>query len=271
MIRDWRLGVAVVWLASGVARALPVVEQESRLQLTVAILPVEGSTTGAALGTVLLEIPPGDHAERAIDIPWPAGERGSHLRLRASGSPGEAGREHDAVLESWLLLPDTREVHSSRAFRLREGATRFLEVYGDARRRLILAVEAEQVTRPVLRTGPALGRPVRFRLEIERALGERFVPLETNRLDTFVGQAVTYSFTRGQDQELESLRIVLTPLRVEGESLDVEVRVAGTLPGGPGSIDRKERLVASRGATSSFIVASGQTPSGFRFLITPEF
>ncbi len=239
--------------------------------LTVAILPVDGSSTGVSLGARSLEMRPGDAAEAKIDLPWPARDRGSRLRLRSTGSLGERGEEHSAVVESWLALADGREIHARRALKLGEGATRFLEIYGDADRRLVLAVQAERITRPVVRAGPVLGRPVRIRLEIERAEGARSVPLETNVLDTFVGQGVTYSFRRGEDQDLEILRLLLTPLRLEGEVAEVEVRVVGTLRGTSGEVDRRERLVTSRGNTSSFTVATGAPPSGYRFLITPDF
>ena len=255
----------------GIVVALPVVEQEARLKLTVHILPVDGSSTGTSLGERSLEMGPGGRVEAEIDLPWPDGNRGSRLRLRSTGSPGEPGGEHDAVVESWLALPDGREIHSARGLKLREGTTRFLEIYGDSRQKLILAVQAERITRSVVRAGPEVGRPVRFRLEIERAEGERSVSLETNVLDTFVGQGVSYSFERGEDQDLESLRIVLTPLRLLGEVAEVEVRVVGRLPGSPGRVDRAQRLVTTRGSTSSFTVATGPYSSGYRFLITPDF
>ena len=112
-----------------------------------------------------------------------------------------------------------------------------------------------------------------FLLAVERRDGERSVPLETDRLVSFLHEGVEYSFTRGEGDGRESLRLTLTPVRLDGDLAELEVDVTGSLPGakGPNVLARTERIFASRRATSSFDVTVGDPPAGYRFRITPDF
>ena len=98
------------------------------------------------------------------------------------------------------------------------------------------------------------------------------MPLETNELHTLLGEGVEYAFRRGAGAQEEVLRLRLTPLRVEAEVVEVEVDLAGKLPGEARNAPiRSERLLATRGSTSSFDAVSGEPPTGYRFRIRPDF
>jgi hypothetical protein len=118
-----------------------------------------------------------------------------------------------------------------------------------------------------------VGAPVLFQIAIERRDGGRAVPLESNRLVTFLGEGVEYSFSHGEGGGRESLRLVLTPVRLDGDVAEVEVDVTGSLPGagGPLLLSRRERILTSRRATSSLEVTAGDPPAGYRFRITTDF
>lgn len=264
--------LAGLLLLPGNARAIPAIEEQARLLLTLHVLPADDAASGASVATRSVEIVPGHVASLELDIPWPSPERPSHLKLEAAGSPG-AGEEHDSTLESWLTLPDGRTSHAKREVRIREGTTRLVEIFAEKKRRLILGVEAEKVLRPVVRAGASATRAVRLGVEVQRVQGEQVVSLETNLLDTFVGEAVEYSFQRGGGDELEALRLLLRPIHIEGDLVEVSIEVTGTLPGAPTRLllSRSERFVASRGAASSVTVSAEGSSAGYRFVITPAF
>jgi hypothetical protein len=100
------------------------------------------------------------------------------------------------------------------------------------------------------------------------------VTLETNTLNSFVGQPVSYAFRLGATGEAEALSLKLHPARRVGEALRVEVDVSGTLPGSDGDLQvvaRKEQWFSTSGAPSTLSLAEGDPPTGFRFLVTPSF
>ena len=77
----------------------------------------------------------------------------------------------------------------------------------------------------------------------------------------------------GSGDARESLRVVLTPMRIDGDLAEVDIEVSGSLPGAgrPLLLSRRERIVTSRRATSSVDVTAGDPPAGYRFRITPDF
>lgn len=266
------LSILTCALAAGVVFAVPSLVEEARLLLIVDLLPVDGDP-GPSLGRKSLEIAPGTPTAVEWDVPWPAPGAATRLRLEGTGTPGPPGGEHAVSLQVSVSLGGGRAVHSSRSLRIPEGTTRLLDVFSEGSRRLVLALQAERTSRPVIRAGTAVGSRVRFQLEVLRVNLEQSVSLETNRLDTFVGEGVEYAFQRGQGEELESMRIFLKPLRLEGNVVELEVEVTGTLPGNPNRIvlSRHEHLLTTRGASSSFSVTAGEAPSGYRFILTPDF
>jgi hypothetical protein len=104
--------------------------------------------------------------------------------------------------------------------------------------------------------------------------GDRVDSLETNRLSTFVGEPVSYSFRLGSPGQAESAQLTLTPQQILGDVVRVEVDVTATLPGAqeePLLVSRTEQWVTSRGASSTISLATGEPPSGYRFVVTPRF
>jgi hypothetical protein len=114
---------------------------------------------------------------------------------------------------------------------------------------------------------------VRFLIAVLRVDGERTLPLETDDLHTFVGQSVEYSFRQGQDAGLEAVRLTLLPVSVSGDLLTIDAEISGALPGADGTtlVSRRERIVASRRATSRLAATAGTPPAGYQFQVTPEF
>jgi hypothetical protein len=189
------------------------------------------------------------------------------------GALGSETGGDEVVLESWLELPDGRTLQRSRSAPVREGSTHLIEIFAERGRRLFVALQGARAERAVVRAGPTSSRTVRFGLEIQLVEGERAVSLETNVLDTFLGEPVEYSFHRGQEDDLESLRLLLRPIRIEGDLAEIAVEVNGTLPGQPTRfvLSRSERLLATRGAVSSVTVGADGSKTRYRFLVTAEF
>jgi hypothetical protein len=181
----------------------------------------------------------------------------------------------EAVLscESSVSRAGQPPVVASREIRLADGGTGLFEVFGDGTRRLLLTLRGEQVTRANVRPPSAVGAPVKFVVAVERVDGERVVLLETNELHTFVGQSVEYSFRQGADESLEAVRLSLLPTSVSGDVVTIEADIGGALPeaGGTVLVSRRERIAASRRATSRLAATTGTPPAGYSFQVTPDF
>jgi hypothetical protein len=192
------------------------------------------------------------------------------LHLDVSGKPAPPGESQVVALDAALTFGSGRTIHSSRNATLVEGGTTLFEVFADGAERLVLSIQGERVTRPVLLESTAAAR-VRFRLEVERIDGERSVPLETDELSSFLGEPVEYSFGRGAEGTAESLRLVLTLQHIDGDMAEVVADVSASLPGpaGPILMSRQDRVFATRGATSTVQAVTGDPPAGYRFRITP--
>lgn len=274
--RSLRLLVAVV---VGVAFSLPgsplpSLVQETRLLVDLDVLPAAaGETAVPPLARRSIEIVPGRSSSETLDLAWPDASSRTLLRIDLSGSPGPEGGEHEVAITARLDLPGGRAVQTSRDLRVRDGATQIVDLFAEKGRRILLAVRAERTTRPVVAGRPRAGAQVRFRLEVGQVEGERETPLESNVMDTFLGNGVEYSFRRGEGDALESMRVLLTPLRIDGEIAELQIEVTGTLPGSPTRVvvSRRERMITTRGATSRMTVLSGAGPSGYRFSVTPDF
>ncbi len=235
------------------------------------MLVVDGEAGG--LPNRGFEIPPGEQGRLRMELPWPDSGRSGVLVLIGKGQSDDPDGELRLELEAVLTLPDGRSVRANRTLIQREGAVGLFEVYRDPSVRVTLGVSAERQIRHVAHRIEAVGDRVLFRLDVDAIRGERVYELESNRMNTFVGEPVAYSFRRGEAELAESVRIELTPLSKTGELVEVLVEISGSLPGQPSRLvlSRRETLVTSRGATSSVAVTTGSPPAGYRFRISPEF
>lgn len=247
------------------------VVEEDRVALTVR--PMNARTTAEG-GPAVREI---DLADRGVELryefEWPDPGDVTGVLLRASPRPPRRGVEHVVLLEAEVSMSDGRKTRTSRELAFDEALTSLFDVHRENGRSLILAVEAEHHRETTLAVRDEVGEPIQFQLEIQRLEGEESVSLETNRLNTFVGEPVSYSFRLGETGRGESLTVNLTPERLYGDLARIKVEVSGTLPDRKtiSVISRREDWLTTRGSTSSLSVASGDPPTGFRFLVTPWF
>mgnify|MGYP001269063210 CR=1 FL=1 len=63
------------------------------------------------------------------------------------------------------------------------------------------------------------------------------------------------------------------PASIAGDLVTIDADISGALPGTGGTtlVSRRERIVASRGATSRVRATAGTPPAGYQFQVTPEF
>lgn len=250
------------------------VESQTHVRLRVEVLGIGPDRPATAIASRELDLHPDDPGRVEVELPWPSGEDPRLLRLAARGTAGVEPDTHLVTVRSVITDTEGARVEAEREFRMREGSSYLMEAFRRRRTAIVLSLTAEAVTRPVLVQEPrVVGTPVVFRLEVERVQGDRSVLLETNRLQTFLGEAVEYSFDRGAGEQAESVRLRLRPVRVEGDLAEVELVVSASLPGEPDRLvlSRREQLLTTRGATSSLTAATGQPASGYRFRITPRF
>lgn len=211
--------------------------------------------------------------ELTFRFAWPEAGDTTKVLLRVSPRPPRFGAKHVVLLESLVTLPDGKKVRAEREMVFDESYTSLFEVYRERSRTLVLAVKAEHYRDTRLTVARDPGAPIQFQLEIQRVEGDQSIALETNRMNTFVGDPVTYSFQIGEHGEGVSLSIRLTPQKLYGDVAQIEVDVSGMLSDGEETtmISRTEDWLTTRGATSSLSVAIGEPPTGFKFLVTPWF
>ncbi len=254
-------------------RAAPSVAMETHVVLTIDAMTLEAGRSNAAGKSLEVEIAPLKPATADLPISWGPERRAMRVRFEArliSVSPdGEAVLSCESAVTSAGVAP----VRSSREIRLSDGGSGLFEVYGEDGRRLLLTLRGELVTRAVVRPPSSIGDPVRFHVGVLRVDGESAVLLETNELNTFVGQSVEYSFRFGQDEGLQAVRLTLLPTATSGDLVTIDADISGALPGPGGTVllSHRERIVASRGATSRVSATTGNPPAGYRFQVTPEF
>jgi hypothetical protein len=261
--------LAAAWLAATTAPAdAPyALRQEKIVTLRIQVLEVQTEQT-LTVGSEELALSGSETSRMELPLEWGA------LILDVSGQPGDEHTPHRIKLHS-ALTTGGRRFTSNRDLVIREAGTQLVDIYEDDDRRVVLALRAESDTRPVAEVYRLLtpGDPVRLSVEIERVDGDRFIPLETNILNTFVGLSVEYSFRRGAGDSAESVLLRMRPVRIAGSVAELVIEVTGSLPGDPDRLllSRRETLVSTRGAMSSVTVSSGDPPSGYRFRITPDF
>jgi hypothetical protein len=267
------LALVVTLAAIRPGHATPSVAVETHVVLTIDAMTVDGDRSTTAGLSREAELGPSQPATVDFSVPW--GPDGARLSVRFEARLTSVSPDGEAVLlcESTVTRAGRTPVRSSREIRLADEGSGLFEIFGDNSRRLLLTLRGEQVARAVVRPPAAVGAPVRFLVAIERVDGERIVPLETNELNTFVGQSVEYSFRQGQDEGLEVVRLVLLPSSISGDIVTIEADLSGALPGSGGTVlvSRRERIVASKGATSRVSATTGTPPAGYRFQVTPDF
>jgi len=253
--------------------AAPTVAIETHVVLTIDALTVEEERSKTAGISREVEIGPFQPATVDLALPW--GPEGAMLGVHFDARLTSMTPDGEAVLlcESSVTRVGRAPVRASREIRLADDGSGLFEVYGDGARRLLLTLRGEQVGRAVVRPLAAVGAPVRFLVAVLRVDAERIVLLETNELNTFVGQSVEYSFRQGQDEGLEAVRLALLPTSTSGDLVTIEADISGALPGAGGTVlvSHRERIVASRGATSRLSATTGTPPAGYRFQVTPDF
>lgn len=263
--------VALVLLVPGWVAAAPYpLVQVPVYRLTCRVLSTAGSAS-VVVAEGVAELEPDRPGRLELDLPWDA-SGGARLSLDALRQDS-AEADHRLHLEASLRPPGAPGSRLSRTLDLAEGGTALLELHRRPGTTLVLALTVETDRRPVVRMPTGNGRPVVLHLAVERVVGDAALPLETNQLHTFLGEPVEYAFRRGSGDAEEVLTLRLTPLRVVGSDvIEIDVEVTGRLGGEGGTPQsRKDRLLATRGSTSSFDALAGSPPSGYRFRVRPDF
>lgn len=257
-------------LAHSFAAAQVNIERKERVQLKVTPLTATLAPGTRAEGLVLL-IDPRRGAETEFVVVWPGAEDRCTVGLQASAWERPGTDDHAVELKAELTMPDGPRVRTSKRLTFDDRTTSLFELYRLGEASLTLVVEAEVTEETVVTRHPEVGPPVAFHLEIQRMQAGTPISLETNELNTFVGQTVSYSFSLGE--EADSARITLKPLRLTAEVVEIEVQTSGTLPGEEELLvlGKTEHWIASRGAISTLTFESGDPPTGYRFLVTAHF
>jgi hypothetical protein len=266
-----RLLLAAAFLASPTLATPPLYwVEEDRISVTVRPLNVERADAEAP--TTVLQVPERG-AETTLELHWPSPGEVTRVRLAIAPRPATAGAPHVLAFEAAVELPDGGRIRSQREVRFEDSTTALYDVCRVGERVLTLALVAEWSRESTLSAKRSVGAPVQLHLEVQRLAGGEAISLETNRLNTFVGEPVTYSFRLGEPGVADALRVRLLPTGVFGDLARIEIEVSGTLPDGASValLSRSEAWMTSRGATSALSVATGEPPTGFRFLVTPYF
>jgi hypothetical protein len=272
-----RAGLAA-WLAGcafpppAAAQTAIHLSEHERIVLEIRVLTAE--TVEEPEGGFALEVEEASPAELDLRVLWPDPRVPRRLKLRAERALTAAG--HVVRLASELQRGDgTVTARAKRDITFfSETTTALFEVARVGDRVLTLAVAGELTRETTYTARPVVGTPVQFQLDIEWVEQGSAVTLETNHLSTFVGQSVSYSFRLGEIGEAESASVRLLPARILGDTVRIEVDVTGTLPdpeGGVVMVSRQEQWLSTRGTTSTLSLASGEPPTGFRFVVTPRF
>jgi len=261
--------VAPIGAASGV-------DVVRRPRITLSIQPLAPSGQPAECrGPHRLEVPPGDTGRVRFRVAWPEPEPLVDVELRARQGEAPAGWYLGVSLDAKVSTSDGRELRAQRSVGVSDGTTLLFEVLRENDQPLTLAIQASVTTDLVISRAQAaaVGAPVQFLLEIQRVERGETISLETNELNTLVGEATSYSFRLNRNNATEAVEVVLTPLRLAGEIVEIDVEISGMLPGNDALnvLGRQERWVASRNVTSILAIESGNPPSGYRFLVTPRF
>ena len=259
---------------AAVATAAPSVSVRERKTISLEIRCLTADTENPPEGGAYsLELAPSRAASLGFRALWPDADPGVAVAIVAMSRPPQPGVAHTIRLEANVELPDGSRHRSMRDLAFDENTTALFEVARYDEKTLTLAIEAEAVQETVLSARPTAGAPVVFHVDVQWLEEGRAESLETNRLSTFVGEDVTYSFKLGEMGVAEALELKLTPLAIYDDVMQLRAEVTGSVPreGAPEVLSRSESWLVSRGESSALDVAEGEPKSGFRFVVTPRF
>jgi hypothetical protein len=262
------------WAFGGPAGADPSIHLVEREEITLTVRPLTAQVAEGQPSSLTFDAEGGSSAELELELRWPDADSPRRLRLRATPRPALTGPV--ARITSELIEQDGSV--SARASRemlfTTDSTTALFEVARHGDHVLTLVVAGERTRRMEYSVLPVIGKPVAFTVEIEWVKEGRGTLLETNLLQTFVGQSVGYSFRLGAPGMAQAASLRLLPLQLVGDTMRVEVDLSGTVTDEDGDvtvISRKEQWLSTRGTTSTLSLADGEPPTGFRFLVTPRF
>jgi len=221
-----------------------------------------------------LDVPSTGPASLVLDPGWPTAGSASRLELRVGRLPPLPGAAHRLELAAELAGGEQVPLRARREMLFDEETTVLFEVARAGDVPLTLAVTAEASSEQALSAEVPAGPPVRLLLEIQWVEQGQAVSLETNQLDTLVGQAVSYAFRLGDPGAERAAQLRLFPALLVGGVLQIEIEINATMPGPDGRVQatsRRERWLSSAGTTSTLSLAAGEPARGFRFQVTPRF
>jgi len=256
---------------AGADQSLHLVERE---EINLTVRPLTAQVGADQPSSLTFDAQGGSAAELELELRWPDADSSRRLRLRATPRLAPSGPV--AHITSELIERDgTVSARASREMLFTtDSTTALFEVARRGDQVLTLVIAGERTRRTEYSALPVIGQAVAFSVEIEWVKDGQGTLLETNLLQTFVGQSVSYSFRLGAPGMAESASVKLLPLQLVGDTMRVEVDLSGTVPDANGEvvvISRKEQWLSTRGATSTLSLADGEPPTGFRFLVTPRF
>ena len=264
--------ILILGLVAPMSAAPYPVTMEPRLRLDVQPVAVAGSDTRSFESRVL-DIDPAGGGSIRMDLPWPDPERPSRVDLHITGVPSDHGQVHDVRVQSSVTLHGADPVAVDRMAALDEGSLRFVEIFARGDRHLTLALKVERILKPVVLKPSGRELPVNFRLEVSRVTEQGVVALETDTLHTLIGQQVAYSFHRGEGNDLETVRLNLTPLRIRGDLLELRFELHGEIrtAASPLFLSRTETVFTGRSTVNEFRATSGDPPVGYLFSVIAVF
>ena len=256
---------------SSPGQAAPVVQVEDRIEVRVRPMNAEPAEPASVPLTLR---PVGASADEGVLVlRWPGSEDRTTVRLRARERMLADDDLRGVLIEAEVEPPGGERTVARRVVSFDDSETVLFEVHRAREKGLTLAVECSTVREVAVTTRRSVGAPVSFRLEVRWVDGSDAVLLETNRLDSFVGEPVMYAFSLDGASGAQSMEVRLEPLRIVGDILQFQMEVSGSLPGGgrPHLVARKERWLTSAGTTSSIDAVEGEPGTGYRFSVTPSF
>jgi hypothetical protein len=264
--------ILILWLVLPAWAAPYPVKMEPRLRLEVQPVAVSGGDT-RSFESRTVEIDPAGGGSIRLELDWPEANSSSRIDLHFSGTPAGDGQAHSVRIQSSVTISGSAPVLVDRQAALDEGSIRFVEIYAHGDRHLTLALKVEPILKPVVLKPSGLELPVDFRLEVSRVTEQGVVLLETDSLHTLIGQQVAYSFRRGHGDDLETVRLELTPRAIRGDVLEVQLELQGEIRTGasPLFLSRKETLFTGRSTANEFRATTGDPPLGYLFTVIPRF
>ena len=266
------LGVALLVLASSPAWTDPQIRFRPVATVTMTVLSVDSGVPA----TLQVRVDPDDGGSGGLELDWPGRDDRTRITLTLRDESDTKSPQRLLDLRATIERDgESREL--ARKWTVEDGSTRLLELDRADERPLTVGLGVSIDEEPFVPRVVVVGRPVRFVVEIERWVGGKGVSLESNTLDTFLDQSVSYAFTLGGGEGLSaSLQLELTPVSVVEQLLATEVQVSGRLSDGAGQriVGRRERVLASSRQPSRIAAeppAEGEPFDGYVFVVTAEF